>query len=40
MVVVDNARRMMGQTVDDYGYLSSSDDSRKMIFGRYNGEAH
>ncbi|MFA4926077.1 MAG: PIN domain-containing protein [Candidatus Aminicenantales bacterium] len=40
MVVVDNARRMMGQTVDITVTSVLQTTVGKMIFGRYNGEAH
>ncbi len=40
MVVVDNARRMMGQTVDITVTSVLQTTVGKMIFGRYNGESH
>ncbi|HQH61997.1 MAG TPA: TRAM domain-containing protein, partial [Candidatus Saccharicenans sp.] len=40
MVVVDNARRMMGQTVDVTVTSVLQTTVGKMIFGRYNGESH
>jgi uncharacterized protein YacL len=40
MVVVDNARRMIGQTVDITVTSVLQTTVGKMIFGRYNGELH
>jgi uncharacterized protein YacL len=39
MVVVDNARKMMGQTIDVTVTSVLQTTVGKMIFGRYNGEA-
>ncbi len=40
MVVVDNARRMIGQTVEITVTSVLQTTVGKMIFGRYNGEFH
>jgi uncharacterized protein YacL len=40
MVVVDNARKMIGQTVDITVTSVLQTTVGKMIFGRYNGELH
>ncbi len=40
MVVVDNARRMIGQTVDITVTSVLQTTVGKMIFGRYNGDVH
>ncbi|MDD8020293.1 MAG: TRAM domain-containing protein [Acidobacteriota bacterium] len=40
MVVVDNARKMMGQTVDITVTSVLQTTVGKMIFGRYNGDTH
>jgi uncharacterized protein YacL len=39
MVVVDNSRKMMGQTIDVTVTSVLQTTVGKMIFGRYNGEA-
>jgi uncharacterized protein YacL len=39
MVVVDNSRRMIGQTIDVTVTSVLQTTVGKMIFGRFNGEA-
>jgi len=39
MVVVDNARKMIGKTIERLGHFGAADHGGKMIFGKWDERA-